>query len=200
LGELKIKINLTEILLLLLYYKDDNGNRSISGRLKLEKLVFLAMKELEKRGYEIVDSDFGPYRKRPFSLRLYNIIDYLNVDKKALRVIRRDKIEIFQLTDKFQRKIEEEIQKNTNNKKIRPILDVIRSIKRLNILSDDYLLAIAHTKYPEYTTKSEIIERVDRGIDKLFERVSQIISRQDINELLIELKRARSKIASLLGQ
>jgi len=196
---IKIRINLTEILLLLLYFQDEKGNQSIAGRLKLEKLVFLAMKELEKRGYEIADSDFGPYKEGPFSLRLYNIINFLNEDKKALQVIKSNKTEVFQLTDDYQKKITEEIQKATN-KKIMLIFDIIKNIKRLNILPNKYLLALVYTKYPEYTVKSEIKEDVEKSIDDLFENVKKIISRQDINELLDELKKARSRVVASIGQ
>lgn len=174
-----------DLLLLLLYAKGSTGeyNEEIPGITRLEKLMYLLLKE---GGFEeILKSDihFEPYDFGPYSPEVYDLLEALKemgvvdirterydtfrevIDELLYReledqpIISKEKtMEVYSLTqDKGMKLIEALKQKRIREEDIR-IVERIKS--KYNGLNLDDLLRYVYTKYPESTKKSKIIDKI----------------------------------------
>jgi len=190
---MKKRISLDPLLLLLLYFKDSKGRTEIRGRTKLEKLLFLVIKELEKRGYIIEDSDFIPYTYGPFSTRVFGLIDSLSNDGE-INIRKENDMEIFDLSEERRKELGGKIPRI---KAMYPdVVEVIQEVKRrFNELSTDFVTAYVYFKYPEFTNKSVIRDKIIETIIEKIERFREFVEKTGISEedLLLELKLIRRR-------
>jgi len=187
------RISLDPLLLLLLYFGDSKGRTEVRGRTKLEKLLFLVIKELEKRGYTIEDSDYIPYTYGPFSTRVFGLIDSLSNDGE-IDIRKENDIEIFDLSKEKRKELSEKIPRI--KARYSDIVEVIQEIKRrFNELSTDFVTAYVYLKYPEFTNKSVIRDKIIETIIEKIEKFREFVEKTGISErdLLSELKLIRKR-------
>ena len=143
----------TDLLLLLL---DAHDRRPVAGLTRLVKLLFLAQMEVlpdePLRTHGCAPFDFVAHRFGPFTFDIYDEIEFLKSVGMA-----DDSNGQYRATDKGRRFVEQRLRQ-------RIPADQIEGIKALKIkycykdLED--LLHYVYTKYPAYTVRSEILDRV----------------------------------------
>jgi len=179
--------SLTELLLLLLYTPGASGKEgeSIDGITKLGKLLFLLWKEGSFEKY-LKDISFEAYKFGPFSLEMYDEIEFLfnlglvkKTEKRAtssaesydrIELVDNDALfddtdvkvsdskikETFELTEQGMKAAKKIATKLSENE-----LKIIRNIKTIyNSMPLFQLLRYVYTKYPSYTVESDIREAV----------------------------------------
>jgi uncharacterized protein YwgA len=171
----------TDILLELLAASGVDGvDRPIVGTTRLQKLLFLVENEQNVKVTEGDDFDFTAYKFGPVSKEIYDDLAKLeNLDFISSRPVaepsevERDEFglsfeglvgdeEAADALEEKQYRITEKGKKWLSNRKL-PNEDVqrIRKVKgRYGSLSLSDLLHYVYSKYPKYTTESEIKERV----------------------------------------
>ncbi len=147
------KINLRPILLLLLLY--EAKDRLITGKTRLQKLLFLLQEEQVK----LPVFTFKAYKYGPYSEEVDDTVESLSF---------RDFIEVnntnFSLSDKGNSVIEKKLKSKYSN-----LADQARKIiSSFGSLNDELLLLYVYTKYPQYTIKSEIKEEMQQIAKKYF--------------------------------
>lgn len=174
-----------DLLLLLLYAKGSTGeyNEVIPGITRLEKLMYLLLKEggfeeILKNDIHFEAYDFGPYSSEVYDLlEAFREMDIVNIrterydtfreviDELLYReledqpIISKGRVmEVYSLThDNGIKLIEALKEKRITEEDIR-IVERIKS--KYNGLNLDDLLRYVYTKYPESTKKSKIIDKI----------------------------------------
>ena len=160
--ELKMaqKIHKSIFLLLLLYSKGKSGdlNEKITGITKLEKLLFLVKEEVLKKHKLPFEEDyyvFRPYNYGPFTEELFDDIELLS-DLGFLPKTDERENDDFVLTS-------EGAQKASEIKDLLPN-DIVAGIENIKKNYADRslnnLLEYVYTKYPDYTLKSQIKDKI----------------------------------------
>ena len=175
-----------DLLLLLLYAKGSTGeyNEEIPGITRLEKLMYLLLKE---GGFEEIlkdDIHFEPYDFGPYSSEVYDLLEsFREMDIVNIRTKRYDTfkevidellyreledqpiiskgriMEVYSLTqDKGMKLIEVLKERGRITEEDIGIVERIKS--KYNGLNLDNLLRHVYTKYPESTGKSKIIDKI----------------------------------------
>ena len=145
----------TDLLLLLLYVYD---RRPVVGLTRLVKLLFLAQMEalpddpLRARG--CAPFDFVAHRFGPFTFDVYDEVEFL----KSVKMMVDDDGQ-FCITDKGCRFAEQRLLQRVPDDQIEGV-EVVKK-KHCEEELDD-LLRYVYTKYPAYTVRSEILDRVLR--------------------------------------
>lgn len=148
----------TDLLLLLLYVYD---RRPVAGLTRLVKLLFLAQMEgglpddpLRVPG--CAPFDFVAHRFGPFTFDIYDEVEFL---KSVGMMVGDDDDGQFCITDKGCRFAEQRLLQRIPSDQI----DGIEEVKKRHCDEDlDDLFCYVYTKYPMYTVRSEILDRVLR--------------------------------------
>lgn len=146
-------IKRTDIVLLLLY--GDNGY-PIDGNTRFEKLIFLTQKEIIDKWEIIMSSPFNYQSDRfgPMATEMYDEIVYLK-ENGMLEEIGKNH---YKITEKGKRFVEKVLINNRIPQKIVDAIDAKkRAYDRTELIS---LLRYVYEKYPDYTEKSEIRDKV----------------------------------------
>jgi len=146
------RINRSDMLLLLLYAPGLSGKimEPIKGKTRLQKEVFLAQKELRKAGI-FTYYPFRPYKYGPYSIELYDDIEYMEHDE----ILSINKIDLkkkgiyaeYKITNKGREEIEEKIKSGLLNDAYKIIERLKKSYNDMNIVR---LVELTHKVYPEY--------------------------------------------------
>jgi uncharacterized protein YwgA len=136
----------------------DAGDEPVSGRTRLQKMVFMTQQEFDGDVSSLLGSDsydFVPYDYGPFSQGLYADLDDL-VDAGLIREIEKqyDKgvLYKYQLTGAGREHLEEQVNQQTD---VRELLQVARAYKqRYNSMSLDDVIDEVYSAYPEYASES----------------------------------------------
>jgi len=172
-----------DLLVLLLYAKGQTGKRNeeIKGITRLEKLMFLLIKEGSYEEILAQEITFEAYDFGPYSAELYDLLESLNM--MSIVKIREEKTSnIKDIIDMYYAEAEGQIEETaekmeiyslTENRGIKiakKLLNVrvtseefnrIEEIKaKYNTLNLDDLLKYVYRTYPQSTKKSKIIERI----------------------------------------
>jgi uncharacterized protein YwgA len=166
---MKQKLSNDFILLLMLYVDEQS---KISGRTRLQKMIFLYEKECQKsinqtREPNLFDFDFFPHHYGPFSKELYKHLKNLKtfgmitieneshiedencVDKETQYCITQDGILTVQ---------EEILQQQRINQLEIEMLNTFK--KEYNNMNLNELIKLVYEKYPDYTNNSKIKDKV----------------------------------------
>jgi uncharacterized protein len=170
-----------DLILLLLYSKGRLGRvgEPIRGTTRVLKLLFLAAKELGASNLVRPAYQFVPYRFGPFAAAVYDDLDVLiraglvrrtEVDEDNEPVIRADaRVDerlagngvnvVYHLSGRG-RRFAEALLRDAGRRKpgLEPGLAMLKA--RLGSLPLSELLRYIYTRYPEYTTESEILKKV----------------------------------------
>ncbi len=139
--------------LILLLLNEDNKH-PISGITRFEKLVFLIQKEvLDKSDNIKIKFDFGPDRFGPFSMQVYDELDFL----KSVGMIKDEDRKKFEITDKGVRFLEKKTFERVNED-TRKRISNIKETHGKEELND--LLKYVYITYPDFTINSEILDKV----------------------------------------
>lgn len=138
-------------LVLSLLDADEDGR--ISGRTRLQKLVFLAQKEFDDPlGSEF---EFYPYHYGPFSKELLDIVEDLEekgyISEKQVDLPRGEKY-IYDLEEDGEQALEDYIDDNPGSKDIEERAERVES--HFNNISVSRLLEYVYNQYESYTEKS----------------------------------------------
>lgn len=148
----KAPIKRTDIVLLLLY-----GDKAypIDGNTRFEKLIFLTQKEIIDKWNVIMSSPFNYESDRfgPMATEMYDEIAYLK-ENGMLEEIGKNH---YKITDKGKRFVEKILFKRVPEKIIQAIDEKKRTYDRTELIN---LLRYVYEKYPDYTEKSEIRDKV----------------------------------------
>lgn len=140
---------LRQVIPLLFLYADKD--RSVYGRTRFQKMIFLAQKEGEdvKEWYNFYPHDFGPY-----SAELQNDLDFLAREEliKELPEQYGEKIRYqYFLTEKGVNLIEKVFGSTEHRSYLMPTLEILTAIKnRYSNLPLEKLINDVYRKYPEY--------------------------------------------------
>lgn len=173
-----------DLIVALLYLPgtDDDYFEEIKGITRLEKLVYLLLKEGDFEEKLGEDLNYQPYDYGPYSGEVYDIIEalenigVLNIDRKETSDFKEnideiflefsedqnptlDKyIDVYKLDEKKGKKIwEESVKEKFSDKEI----DKIQEIKnKYNGTELRHLLEHVYEKYPESTKKSKILDKI----------------------------------------
>lgn len=145
-------IKRTDIVLLLLY--GDNAY-PIDGNTRFEKLIFLTQKEIIDKWDIIMSSPFNYQADRfgPMATEMYDEIAYLK-ENGMLEEFGKNQ---YRITEKGKRFVEKIIAKRVPQKIIEAIDAKKRAYDRTDLIN---LLRYVYEKYPDYTEKSEIRDKV----------------------------------------
>lgn len=145
-------IKRTDIVLLLLY--GDNAY-PIDGNTRFEKLIFLAQKEIIDKWDIIMSSPFNYQADRfgPMATEMYDEIAYLK-ENGMLEEFGKNQ---YRITEKGKRFVEKIIAKRVPQKIIEAIDAKKRAYDRTDLIN---LLRYVYEKFPDYTEKSEIRDKV----------------------------------------
>lgn len=136
-----------------------NDRQPIEGRTRLQKMVFLLQKELEKsdrKGVMGERYEFIPYDYGPFSKELYDDLDELIDDQ----FVDDEEEELQSGKVKYIYEIEEEGQELVNSQsveweEVRAVLEFAREIKEeYNEMLLSELIELVYSDYPDYAEKS----------------------------------------------
>ena len=145
----------TDLVLLILHV---HGRQPIAGITRLAKILFLAQMEAlhgeSLRSPESRPFDFVAYRYGPFTPDIYDEIEFL---KSVEMADERDNA--YRITDKGSRFVEQRLRQRVPAEEIKRI-EAVKAQHCDEELGD--LLRYVYTKYPEFTVKSEILDRVLR--------------------------------------
>jgi len=136
----------------------DAGDEPVSGRTRLQKMVFMTQQEFGGDVSDLLGSnsyDFIPYDYGPFSKGLYADLDDL-VDAGLIEEIEKqyDKgvLYKYQLTKAGREHLEEQVNQQTS---VRELIQVARTYKqRYNSMSLDDVIDEVYSEYPEYASES----------------------------------------------
>ena len=173
------KLKRKDVILYLLY---GASAKPISGRTRLQKMLFLLEKEYKLSSQLSSDFGFVAWRYGPFSIELLRDIEFLeNVgmikaqragfpsepEKGELDALREDYLddegeyladqlyvqEKFSLTEQGKRFVEEKLEARLPKQTKVAIESIRRKYNRLSLAS---LLRYVYSKYPKYAIKSEL--------------------------------------------
>lgn len=149
----------TDLLLLLLYVYD---RRPVVGLTRLVKLLFLAQMEAlpddPLRAHGCAPFDFVAHRFGPFTFDIYDEVEFL----KSVGMMAGDDGDDdgqFCITDKGCRFAEQRLLQRIPAEQIKGVEEVKKRHCKEEL---DDLLYYVYTKYPAYTVRSEILDRVLR--------------------------------------
>ena len=131
-------------------------NEPIRGRTKLQKMVFLLSQIIPELKENV---KYNPYNYGMYDENVDTALEFLeseNIIKRIEEPIDNEKyIEIFELLDKS-------VGEEALNK-LKQYIDYIKQIKeQYNDLTEDEVLAIVYTLYPEYAQYSEKKEEIEK--------------------------------------
>lgn len=182
----KIRIANFELMLLLLY---NSRNKSITGRLRLAKLLFIASREIFSPNIEIERSEFIPYKEGPYPLDFWDTIEFA----KEYNLIDTINDNQFVLTNKGIEIVESKLLESKEMKDLS--MQVQKIMRVFEDVPEDFLLAYVYLKYPGFATKSEIKNYVFDIIKRNLLEFNRIATNLEIteNEIDLELKKARKE-------
>lgn len=146
-----------KLLPLALMYADDQ--EPVEGRTRLQKMVFLLQKELEKRGKSEVtgvEYQFIPYDYGPFSKELYDDLDTM-IDQELVEdteeTLSSGKVKyVYEIKDAGEEQV---VSQSEERQEATEILELAREIKKEynnELLSD--LIEYVYSEYPDYAKRS----------------------------------------------
>ena len=145
------KMKKSDLILLLLKSKN---KIPIEGITRFEKLIFLAQKEIfEKWDKFKSDFNFEADRFGPLSTEIYDELDFL----KSVGMVDEGPGKSYKITEKGVRFTEAKV-KDRVPEKIQKALESLKEEHGTENLN--YLLKYVYTKFPEYTVKSEIRDKI----------------------------------------
>jgi DNA-binding PadR family transcriptional regulator len=138
---------------------------TISGRLYLEKLSFLSIYEIQELESIKESFSFKPDKLGMYSENVLEIMDELKeknliISKIYVSDTQQNK-EIFTLTPEGRGKAKEILEQIDEDVK-KQILNLCKGVKQLGYSG---ILRYTYTKYPEFTSESEIAEKVFDSYD-----------------------------------
>lgn len=156
----------TDILLMLLYVegKSNKRNETVKGRLKLMKLAFL-LKEEEDVGknskdfYSFEALNYGPFSRRLME-ELNELVQRNLIEEKSREVNTLTDSKMTRLDYKLTKKGIEHIQNVMGELNQEVISKITRIKKKYNKMETERLLTYVYSNYPEFTTKSKIVNDV----------------------------------------
>ena len=145
----------TDLVLLILHAHD---RRPVAGITRLVKILFLAQTEAlhgrPPRPLESAPFDFVAHRYGPFTHDIYDEIEFLKSVGMA-----NDHDNTYSITEKGSRFVEQRLRRRVLPEQV----ERIGAVKARHCDEDlDDLLHYVYTKYPAFTVKSEILDRVLR--------------------------------------
>ena len=147
------KINLRPILLLLLLY--EAKSKLITGKTRLQKLLFL----LQEEQIKLPVFTFKAYKYGPYSEEVDDTVESLSF---------KDFIEVDKANFLLSGKGSTIIEKKLKSKYSDLVEKARRIISSFGSLNDELLLLYVYTKYPQYTIKSEIKGEMQQIAKKYF--------------------------------
>ena len=141
----------TDLTLCLLYV---DGQFPIEGMTRFEKLIFLTKEEVLKKGKEEVrEFTFEPDRFGPLAVELYDELDFL----KSSGLVSATPQNGFEITESGKRYFETKVKARISPK----VMEKIEQVKERWAKQDlSELLKYVYQKYPDYTVKSEIKDKI----------------------------------------
>lgn len=136
-----------------------NDGEPIEGRTRLQKMVFLMQKELEKRdqsGAVRLEYDFIPYDYGPFSKELYDDLDAM-IDQEFVddteEPLRSGKVKyIYEIGNDGEELVDSEAEKW---KDVDAIMQLAQEIKQeYNDMLLSELIEYVYSEYPDYAERS----------------------------------------------
>lgn len=136
-----------------------NDEEPIEGRTRLQKMVFLMQKELEKRdqsGAVELEYDFIPYDYGPFSKELYDDLDTM-IDQEFVddteEPLRSGKVKyIYEIEDNGEELVDSEAEKWEDIDAIMQLAQEIKQEYNDMLLSE--LIEYVYSEYPDYAERS----------------------------------------------
>lgn len=142
--------------LIVLDLLNEDNRESITGKTKFQKLIFLIEDELKKKG-ATSDFNFVPFRFGPYSSKLSFLIDEMirkGFIKRIKKTFDNQEIISFSITEDGVRELVR-LQQNENNENVIKVVRAFKSYFKKYPL--DKLLMAVYKKYPQFTSKSELI-------------------------------------------
>lgn len=184
------ELPILNLLALLLYAEGKSGKKGdpISGKVKLDKLLFLAKISLEDSGEE-VQGEFIPYKKGAYLLQLEGVTE--TAKSLGLLTIEKEDQPVYRMPEEGIKKVERILLPKINVE----LLEKIEEIKKkYNDIPEDLLVAIAYLKCPDYTVRSEIKNQVFGNLLKYLEEFEKLpdklgITKEDVEKLSSEARK-----------
>jgi uncharacterized protein YwgA len=137
-------ISLHEFILILFGLEPE---KPIQSRVKIQKGLFLLLKELEKRGYKVQDPQFIPCRDGPYSFTLANALEELIwsnfIETKGEY---GKESEEFKLTDKGKKETMLLIEEKIKEKDLKDLVTFRQSLDQFTV---EGLIYYVSNKFPE---------------------------------------------------
>jgi uncharacterized protein YwgA len=147
------KTNIRPILLLSLLY--EAKNKLITGKTRLQKLLFLLQEEqIKSQVFTFKAYKYGPYSEEvDNTIESLSFKDFIKVDNSAVSLSNRGK----------------ELIETKLESKYSTIIEKAKAItSNFGSLNDELLLLYVYTKYPQYTIKLEIKDEMQQVAEKYF--------------------------------
>ncbi|BCU70051.1 DUF4364 family protein [Stygiolobus caldivivus] len=124
---------------------------NLTSETRFQKTAFV-VNELTKFGVKFEPMDFGP-----FSKELADAVKELNKEKLLRYEVDDDGVVHYVLTQKGKEKLEK-LKEGISKDDLEKIRAVVNKFKDAPLT---YILAYVYSKYPQYTVKSKIIDKVE---------------------------------------